>query len=263
VTSGFIFFGTDDLARRALAELRALGLDPVFVVDRKIDAEIEARIRELGCEFAVLVSYGKIVPARIIELFPKGILNIHPSLLPKLRGPSPIKSAILENYLETGVSIMLLDKELDHGPILAQRKIDLSPKTSNDLELGSELLRVGTLLLNEILPDYLSGKLEPKEQDHSFASFTRKFDAKDGLIDKSLILGQSRLDEVTLAERKVRALNHEPGTYCLFDTEKGPKRVKVLSAKVEGAMLVPNLVQPAGKKPMDWDSFRRGNKLLT
>ncbi len=262
-SKNFVFFGTDEVAKRGLAELRAVGLDPVLVVDRKIDQEIEARIRELKCDFAILISYGKIVPSRIIELFPKGILNIHPSMLPKLRGPSPIKSAILENYPTTGVSIMLLDREMDHGPILAQREIGLSPQVATDQELGDELLKTGALMLGEILENYLSGKTEPREQNHDLASFSRKFNAEDGLIEKSLILGQSRQDDVALAERKVRALNPEPGTYCLLDTDRGQKRLKILEATVADGKLLPILVQPAGKKPMDWDSFLRGNRLLT
>src|SRR3989344_278700 len=195
----FVFFGTDSVADRGLAYLKSYGLEPALVVDKKVDIEIESKIKELSCEFAVLISYGKIVPKRVIEIFPKGILNVHPSLLPKLRGPSPIKSAIMEGLEKTGASIMFLDQEMDHGPILAQREISVSPKSASDQELGRALLQAGASLISEILPDYLSGKLAPLAQDHSQATFTRKFSAADAFIENRLILSQSRLGEVTIA----------------------------------------------------------------
>ena len=259
----FIFFGTDEVASTGLKHLRANKLEPIFCVNKFVDIVMEETIAKSGCQFGILISYGKIISKKIMSLFPKGLLNIHPSLLPLLRGPSPIKSAILEGLAVTGVSIMLLDTEIDHGPILTQREITLSPQVAREADLREALLAEGARLLKQILPDYLSGNLKPIEQDHIKATYTRKFTAEDGLIETSLILGQSRLDEVVLADRKVRALASEPGTYCIFETTTGQKRLKILEAKIEESKLVPTLVQPAGKRPMDWAAFLRGNKLVS
>lgn len=261
MSENFVFFGTDDVAKMALEHLQEVGLSPILVVDKKIDKDIEAQLQELACKFAVLVSYGKIVPKRVIDMFPKGILNIHPSLLPKLRGPSPIKSAIMENLEETGVSIMLLDQELDHGPILGSSKINLSPRIATEPELRVALLTEGVSLLTKLLNPWLEARLSAKEQIHTEASFTRKFTTEDAFIDPTLILGQSRPDEIAHAERKVRALNPEPGTFTTIETAKGHKRLKILKAELGEGRLVPTLVQPAGKTPMAWEAFLRGNKI--
>ncbi len=268
MNSKFVFFGSDDTAILALHHLEGRGLVPSLIVDKKVDPETVEQIRALGSTFAILMSYGDIVKQSTIELFPKGILNIHPSILPKLRGASPIKSAILENLSATGTSIMLLDTELDHGPILIQEEVALSPQVASDEELKSTLLAKGAELIVRVLPSWLEGELLPTEQDHSLATFTHKFSTADAEIASKVIMGQAALHEVELAERKVRALNPEPGAFTLLTTvnKKGNRsniRLKLLGAVIEDSKLVPTLVQPAGKKPMSWTSFLLGNKLAT
>jgi len=254
------------VATKALRYLANVDLIPTLVVKGKIDSKIEIDIVNADCQFGVLASYGMIIPDKIIDLFSKGILNIHPSLLPILRGPSPVKSAILDNLKETGVSIMLLDRELDHGPIIAQGKIGLSPQKANSDELRDALLKKGASLLKDILPLWLDGRQKVVEQEHVKATYTRKFIAEDGLLDVRSLFGQVPLKEVLEAERKVRALNPEPGTYMmlLVTNESGELkklRVKILKATTDGIKLVPLIVQPEGKKQMEWASFLRGNKL--
>ncbi|HEY4493497.1 MAG TPA: formyltransferase family protein [Candidatus Paceibacterota bacterium] len=240
----FVFFGSDAVAQGALVSIARHGLVP----------------SEKG-DVAVLVSYGKILRQETIESFKFGILNIHPSLLPKLRGPSPIKSAILEDLAETGVSIMKLDNQVDHGPILAQEEIALSPQVATEQELRTALFEKGGQLLANVLPDYLAGKLVPVAQDHEEATYTRKFKPEDAYLDFSTWRSDPQV--VRILERKVRALSEEPGTYSVIPTQRGKKRVKILKAHIEQNKFVPDLVQPDGKKQMTWQAFLLGNPVIS
>lgn len=121
---------------------------------------------------AIVAAYGQILPKEILDIPQYGFINIHPSLLPKYRGASPLQAAILNNESETGVSIMLMDEKMDHGPILAQEKI-LIKENYNIRNLLDKSFHIGSALLLKILPDYLNGKLEPKPQDHNKATFTK------------------------------------------------------------------------------------------
>jgi len=245
----FVFFGQGDVAKAALLAMRKFNLIP----------SIEG-------EFGIVASYGKIIPKSVIDSFKYGLLNIHPSMLPLLRGPSPIKSAILENLEETGVSIMLLDEQLDHGPILIQEEIALSPRMATNDELRNALMDKGGELLVRVIPDWISGKLTPTPQDHSLATYTKKFKADEGLIPFSLLrcptpkLPEYARDFV-IAEHKVRALNPEPGTFSIIPTIRGNKHVKILKAHIEQDRFVPDIVQPAGKRPMSWSAFLHGHKI--
>ncbi|HEY4514715.1 MAG TPA: formyltransferase family protein [Candidatus Paceibacterota bacterium] len=234
----FVFYGTDSVAQMALDALREHDLVP-----------------SKNAEVAILVSYGKILTQEEIDSYRYGVINIHPSLLPKLRGPSPIKTAILDDLGKTGVSIMRIDEEIDHGPLLAKAEIDLSPRIATADELCLALIKQGVELLADVLPKYLVGNLELKEQDHSLATYTRKFNPEDGLIEYPFTRGHE-------IDRKVRALNPEPSTYTLLSTNRGKKRVKILSGQVLEDMYEPNLVQPAGKRPMTWSSFKNGYKFI-
>ncbi len=258
-TYKFVFFGSDKIADEALTCLADVDLVPDYIVHGKIDDEVKARIKDSRYEFAILASYGRIVKEDVIALFPKGILNIHPSLLPLLRGPSPIKSAILENMRTTGTSIMLLVKEMDAGPILIQEEIDLSPQVAYEQELRIALFKKGAELITRILPDYLSGKLKPTEQDHRQATYTKKFTSEDTYLPYSTWRQGLQVSEEL--ERKVRALYDEPGTYSIIPTQRGEKRIKILKAHIENSVFVPDLVQPEGKNPMSWSAFLLGNPL--
>lgn len=234
----FVFYGSDEVAKSALRHMAQFGLVPGDKAD-----------------VAILVSYGKILRQSEIDSYKFGIVNIHPSLLPKLRGPSPIKTAILEGFAKTGVSIMRIDREIDHGPILAQEEISLSPLVATEEELREALLEKGAELLSKVLPDYLSGALVPRAQDHTQATYTRKYSSEDAFIPYPFTNAQD-------IDRRVRALSEEPGTYTIIPTNRGEKRVKILSGKIIDGKYVPSLVQPSGKKPMSWASFLNGNKIV-
>ncbi len=153
---------------------------PVLLPKRLLD--IKPQLEVLHASVGILVAYGKIVPQEIIDIFPHGIINIHPSLLPLHRGPTPVESAILEGASETGVSLMRLVRAMDAGPIFAQTKITLSGKETKQI-LASRLLDAGKELLIRHLPAILSGDLDPKDQDDSAATYDKLIQKGDGLID--------------------------------------------------------------------------------
>lgn len=159
-------------------------------------AEVAERLKHAGAEAAVLVAYGKIIPQEIIDIFPKGIINIHPSLLPQLRGSTPVETAILNGLKETGVSLMKVTAEMDAGPVYAQRRVPLNGNETK-AELAEKLLGEGVELLMDNLGDILTGSLKPKPQDETEATYTRLLTKADGLID----FKEPALD----IERKIRA----------------------------------------------------------
>ncbi|HEX6416722.1 MAG TPA: methionyl-tRNA formyltransferase [Candidatus Saccharimonadales bacterium] len=160
-------------------------------------SEIIDDIKSIDNPAAVLVSYGKIIPQSIIDLFNPGIINVHPSLLPKYRGPSPIESAIKNGDAVTGVSIMQLSKEMDAGPVYVSKEHPLTG-TETRPELYHALADVGTNLLLETLPGILDGSTRPKPQDDSRATYCKLLQKEDAKIDLSAV---SSID----AERHVRA----------------------------------------------------------
>jgi methionyl-tRNA formyltransferase len=240
----FIFFGSSDFSIFVLKKIlkkykplliitlppqrknRGLKLEPnpvaIFSLKEKIPfieindwTDYKEKTKNLNKDFGVIAGFGKILPEEIIKEFPKGVLNIHPSLLPKYRGPNPIREAILNGDIKTGVTIFLIDNEIDHGPILAQKELTLTQKETY-LELLEKLGSLGGLLFNEIIEDYLLGKIQPKEQEHDKATYTRKLRKEDGLLS----IRENSLKWF----RKVRALNPWPGTY-LYINLKGEKKI--------------------------------------
>lgn len=210
-----------------------------------------------GFDVFIVASYGKILPQNILDLPKRKTINVHPSLLPHLRGPSPIQSAILTEN-ETGVTIIRLDPEVDHGPIIAQRKIlswgwsalpeaiQGEPPYEKDLErtLGIE----GGKLLSEILPDWVNGKIDEKEQDHTKATFCTKIEKSDGEINLS--------DSPEKNLRKIRAYHVWPTAYFFQNNT----RIIIKKAHIENGKLTIDCVIPEGKKEMDYKDFLRGNK---
>jgi methionyl-tRNA formyltransferase len=147
----------------------------------------------------------------LIESFPKGILNVHPSLLPKYRGPNPIREVILNGEKETGVTIFLIDELIDHGPILKQEKIEIWGYETY-LELEEKLGKLGGKVLREIIIDYLDGKLKAIPQDEKQATYTKKISKEDGFLS---------FDEgYEIWQRKIRALNPWPSTYIKVKSQK-------------------------------------------
>jgi methionyl-tRNA formyltransferase len=194
-------------------------------------------------QFAILADFGLIVSQEIINMFPKGIINIHPSRLPQYRGPTPGQTAILLGDVRTGVSIILLDKEVDHGPLLGQEEEEiLAHDTATSLY--NRLFAKGVALLQVVLPAYLSGELKPIEQDHSKATFTKILTRESGYIDSDHPTSPGLLD------RTIRAYYPWPGVWTKWHMENEKEKiVKFLPNKI---------IQVEGKKPMSYKDFMNG-----
>ncbi len=202
-------------------------------------------------DLAILIAYGKILPGKILEIPKFGFINIHPSLLPKYRGPTPVQTAILEDEEKTGISIILLDKEVDHGPILAQQEVGIE-RDDNHLSLNEKLAAIGAKVLLEILPLYIDGKLKLIPQDHKKATFTQHISKENGFVDP-----QNPPDKQTFG-RMVRAYHPWPGVWTRLQS---PERSDGGQAKLDGKIikfLPGGLIQPEGKKPMTKKEFLNG-----
>lgn len=242
----FVFFGTTIDSRFALAQLERIGLIPALVIDTK---EIPDDLSNTDWDFFLVASYGKILKKEALNIPKYGALNIHPSLLPQFRGPSPYVSALLADQSETGVSVMQMSEKMDAGPIIAQARIEISPEDwpPKGLELSEMLFTEGVNLLAEALPAYMAGTVTPEPQDESKASYTKKFKDADALID---LAGDPKEQFL-----KIRAFDKDPRAH--FFTPKG-KRVIVTEADfVDGKLLIQKVL-PEGKKEMSYEEYRRG-----
>ena len=180
--------------------------------------ELEDEMEEVKPDLIVIASYGKIISKKVLDIPKYKTINVHPSLLPKYRGPSPIQYAILNGDKKTGVTIMLVEPEMDSGDILNQKEYVIKDKTNYE-ELSHELALIGGDLLVNTINDWVSGKIKLKKQD-SFPVYTKILDRFDGRIDWK--------DSAEEIERQVRAFNPWPGAY----TYNKDKIIKILEADV-------------------------------
>jgi methionyl-tRNA formyltransferase len=223
--------------------------------------EIKSRLERLDAEAAVLVAFGKLIPQDIIDIFPKGIINIHPSMLPKLRGTTPVETAILNGLDETGVSLMKVTAEMDAGPVYAQKKIALNGAETK-AELAQRLLNEGAQLLIEHLSAILSGQLKPKVQDETEATYTRLLTKRDGLLDFTA-------EPAVYIERKIRAFEGFPKARGkVLGHEVVITRARLAKSESDGALVIPcqegyleilELTAPSGRTVTGAD-FIRGYK---
>jgi methionyl-tRNA formyltransferase len=202
-------------------------------------------------DVGILASYGRILAPKALN-FPKhGVLNIHPSLLPKHRGPTPVPTALLKNEKVVGVTIFKMDEKVDHGPILAQFKETIKPD-ENAEDLLKRLFKAGAKVLLTILPAYLEGKIKLRKQDHKKATYTKKFTRADGKIDWQ--------KPASYLERLIRAMQPWPGAWTMVKIKPGqkPKRLKILKAHLKNKKLILDQVQLEGKKPVAFKQFQEG-----
>lgn len=217
------------------------------------DEELQEALRNTEWDLFIVAAYGMIIPKEMLDLPKHGVLNMHPSLLPKYRGVSPFISQILADDPTCGVSIILLDEKMDHGPILAQSRIVIEdedwPPTGE--VLGKLLAEAGGELLAETIRPWVRGEITPEDQDHSKATFTKKFSKSDGELDLD---GDRRANYL-----KICAFTPWPGTYFFVKRKDGNSiRVKVTDAEFENNELTITRVIPEGKKEMGYDDFLRG-----
>ncbi len=278
----FVFFGTTDFSVIVLEELKSQNLLPKLIITvpdkpkgRKLvltpppvkiwaekekipviqpkslkSEEVVSQINSSGSyDLFVVFSYGKIIPQNILDIPKHGVINLHPSLLPKLRGPSPIKTAILEES-ETGISIIKMDNEMDHGPVIFQKKIEMPEWPPYEADLEDKLVHEGGKYLAEIIPKWVKEEVEAQNQDHSQATFTKLINKEDGEINLA--------DDLEKNLRKIRAFHVWPGAY--YFENKGGKKIRVIikRVKIVDGNLVIERVLPEGKKEMSYKDFVNG-----
>ncbi len=278
----FAFLGTPDLAVTALTEMETLGVVPSLIVttpdapvgrkqiitppptkiwatERNIpvfqptslkDREALTPLTSEDWDFFVVFAYGKIMPEWLLNLPTHGTINAHPSLLPKLRGASPIRSTILSDLSAAGVTIMQMDKEMDHGPILYQQPVPLTAPISG-LELDRTLSLICGDLLVHVMRELPKGTIAPASQDHTEATFCTKItkEMSEVVIDPNhLPTG----DTAYAIYRKIMAFAGWPETFFMYDG----KRFKIKSASLtrEGSLKIERIV-PEGKKETTFTDY--------
>jgi methionyl-tRNA formyltransferase len=244
----------------------------------KLKDEAIAQMVALAPELAVVVAYGNLIPKRLLEAVPRGFVNIHPSLLPRHRGASPLTATILEGDKETGVCLMALDEGMDHGPVIACRRVALSGDETTE-SLREILTPIGAEMIDKELIGYLDGKIETKPQDHDQATFCKQIESNDARIDWS--------KPAIEIDRLVRAMHGVTPAWTTLDGEtllihaakwgqspfpsdKGTVPVGTPGTVVKikncpavscaDGYLILNEIQLAGGKPMSGQAFFNGHK---
>lgn len=314
------FFGTSEFAVYVLERMKELGTVPYLVITtpdrpqgRKLvvtpcpakkwamenninvispekirDETFERTLRSYGqWDLFIVASYGRIIPQHILDIPRRHTINVHPSLLPLFRGPSPIESVILaDTHVEhssvtkkTGVTIIELDADMDHGPIIAQAEYTVSQWPSR-LVLERDLARCGADILVKALPAWLDGSLKATEQDHTAATYTKKITKADGEIalfeddnenDHIAITPALRRDAITGAQgyenfKKIKAYDGWPHAYAFYSHKKssngGDEKIRIIVNDAEWNADTNSLtitrVTPEGKKEMSYEDFVRG-----
>lgn len=253
----YVFFGGQEsaFAQIILDGLTKAGFPPIAAFrDAKTPINLE-QLKNLNADFFLVAAFGKILKKELFEIPPKGTIAAHPSLLPKYRGASPIQSAILNNEKETGAAIFLIDEKVDHGPVLANSKLQIVDSDTYET-LINKLADLSVNLILKTIPKWLNGELQPQPQDENTATYTKKFTAEDAEIN----LNADNPEKIWL---KIRALNPEPGTYAMLNLKnKKQLRLKLLKAGLKNEKLELLEVQPEGKKKMSYQAFLNGYKNL-
>lgn len=229
---------------------------PVLLPEKPID--IIDELATFQADAAVLVAYGKIIPASIINLFPHGIINIHPSLLPRYRGPTPIEQALRDGAKKTGVSLMHLSEGMDTGPVYAQKELILTGIETKH-ELTTQALQLGSELLIENLPSILDGSLTPTPQDETKASYSSLLTKSDAWLDTA--------KSADVLERDIRAFETWPkAKLSIFNKTITVLKAQVVANKADNALIIAcgnntyleiqELIGPSGKTMRGADFIR-------
>ena len=275
----FAYFGTPYVASDTLAYLLSHGYRPAIVITspdapsgrgmqltpcdtkqlalqegipvltpEKLTPEACAEIASFGCEYGIVVAYGKILPQALIDAFPLGLINVHYSLLPKYRGASPVEAALRNGDTVTGVAIQQLVYQLDAGDILATKEVAIET-TETTRELRPRLVQIGAELLVSMLPSFEAGSISRTTQDSDQATHCGKIAKSEGELD---LQGDALRNWNTY-----RGLAESPGTYFFVDKNGQLTRVKIRTATFDGAPFTPLRVVPEGKHEMSYADFLR------
>lgn len=224
----------------------ALEHDLPVLTPTKITPEVIEELKKYGAEFAVVVAYGKILPQSLIDIFPKGILNIHYSLLPSYRGASPVESALLNGETTTGVTIQQMVLELDAGDVIAVQEVEIEPEETTR-ELRPRLVTIGALLLAGTLPDFIAGAVNYTPQNTAGVTTCKKISKDKG----ELFLTDSGEENWN----KYRAYAESPGTYFFLKKGERTMRVKIKTAQYKDGIFIPLRVVPEGKNETDFSTM--------
>ena len=217
----------------------ALAADlPLLQPERARSEDFIAQLKELQPDLIAVAAYGQILPPSILDTPRFGCINVHASLLPKYRGAAPIQWAILNDEVETGVTIMKMNAGLDTGDMLTRVTTPVRPE-DDARTLQDRLAQLGAELLVRTIPDYVSGKIAPRPQPSSGVSYARKITREDGCMDWS--------QPARALWNRVRALAPWPGAYTLFSEEGRPRLLKLWSAKIDDSSGEPGRVLSADK----------------
>lgn len=275
----FIFFGTPSVARDTLEHLKKHSIVPSLIITNpdaprgrgrvltpsevktfasanniavetpeKLNAETIKNIASYGYAFAIVVAYGKIFPEELIKQFPKGVLNIHYSLLPKYRGASPVEETLKNGDEVTGVSIQKMVLAVDAGDVLASREIQIKPKDTTS-ELRARLIIAGAELLADTLSSFVNGDIPSTKQNEAEATYTKKIKKEAGLLSLS--------EDAEQNWNKYRAYFESPGTFFFANRNEKRIRVKIVLADFSNNEFIILRVVPESKKEQGFDDFTR------
>lgn len=292
----FVYFGGEPIGVPVLIGLQAAGLSPSLIIaspDRPVGrkqvmtpppvkvwaeergievwqpetwrgdearATATAKLQSLAADVFVVVAYNHILPQWLLDLSPNGVINVHPSLLPKLRGASPIRTAIKDDLRDQiGVSIMLLDDQMDHGPILIQQPL---PITITDDQwpvsgpfMDSALAHLGGALLANTLPLYLNGEITPTEQNHDKATYCGRLSKADAELSD---FDPNNLPSGDVARHYMNMVAAFVGIGDTWFTHAG-KRIKIKEAEYVHDTFRPLVVIPEGKGPQAFSAWHQAN----
>jgi len=223
----------------------------------QIQAVAQAKLAAYEVDLYVVAAYNHILPQWLIDLAPQGVINVHPSLLPKLRGASPIRTAIKDNLpADIGASIMLLDAEMDHGPLLAQEALPISDSKwpLPGPELDEALGHLGGALLADTLPRYLAGEIVVNEQDHHAATYCSRLTKADSQLE----LDPCALPRGEAARHAWRVINAFIGMGDAWFEYRGT-RIKINEAQLVNDQLRLVTITPAGKPPQSFSTWHQAN----
>ncbi len=213
-------------------------------------------------DLALLFAYGEIISKDLLEAPKYGFWNIHPSLLPKYRGPSPVAFPLINGEKRTGVTIIKMDEQIDHGPIIARENVEIQPKERRD-ELTNKLTDVAYKLFRKTIKTFnASGfTLDLQDQDHSKATYTKLLTKQDGYI-KNEEVGIKNEEKAEQLFNKFRGLYPWPGIWTTITIQNQPTRLKITEMDLVGGKIVIKKVQLEGKNEVSFDQFKNAYKIF-
>lgn len=284
----FTFFGSSQFSIFVLEELARAGFIPNLIVTTPdkpsgrglvltanvvktyatennipVITELPDSNRAITSDLFIVASYGKVIPASVLNIPKHHTLNVHPSLLPQYRGATPLQSAILNDTKETGVTIMQLDEQMDHGPIVAVEKITVSEWPTYEV-FEEKMARAGGALLARTLVPWVNGDIKAIDQDHTLATYTKKIRKEDAEIPLTDIISPANTTIAYATFRKIQAYHSSPVAFFFVQKKNSDQkiRVKITAASFDSSTtaahwLVIERVIPEGKSEMSYTEFSK------